>query len=336
MKKLFKYEWHLFNARIGLIFMVGVLLVFNLMEQFDFAMYAGAFSALLAWMTVILVPGRQWFQHLFGLLAYLVIGIALTILADVAAPYIWARLASMAIVTFIGYLFLLRGMHPFMVAWCLVYWYLLVPLFLAEKNLNAVLLGHCVGAGLVIALNLVKPIWLRATNQLELIPEDNSDENQALPSVGFVVRYAAIVSISIVTGLAAGLRWLAFDPTLIANATINMISPSLEQTWHAAIERIIVGTLGVVGGFYCGWFFPEPWMGNLVTAICAFLALGVLYINMALVVGILFFLISYSWGSMQSDLAHQIANEKIVVELTGIVIAVIAIAILTYLNKKRQ
>jgi hypothetical protein len=43
-----------------------------------------------------------------------------------------------------------------------------------------------------------------------------------------VVRYASIVSVSIVMGVAAGARWLTSDPTLIANATLNVISPSLD------------------------------------------------------------------------------------------------------------
>ena len=121
------------------------------------------------------------------LFVYLVIGVAFTWLADILAPYDWGRLVAMAIVTFAGYLMLLGGSHPFMVAWCLVYWY-------------------------------------------------------------------------------------------------------------------------------------------LVTAICSFLALGALCVNAGLLIGIFFFLISYPWGGMHSDLGHLIANEKLIGELMGVVIDVVPCA----------
>lgn len=330
---MFRYDWRLFEAKIGLIFMVGSLVVFNLMGQFDFAMLAAGVSALLAWITIIMVPRRRWSQHLLGLVVYLAVGTALTGLAGFMAPYEWQKLVAMGIVTFAGYLMLLRGSHPFMVGWCLVYWYLLVPLFLGDQTLGAVVLGHVVGVGLVIALNLVKPIWLRATGKVASGADPEVGSGQDRPSVGLVVRYAFIVSLSIYTGVAAGTRWITSDPTLIANATLNIISLSLRQTWIAAVERIILGSLGIVAGFYCGWFFPDPWVGHLVTAVCSFLALGVLYVNAGLLIGIFFFLISYAWGSMQSDPGHLIANEKLIGEFLGVVIAVVAIAILAWMQR---
>ena len=330
---MFRYDWSRFNAKLGLIFMVGVFVVFNLMRRFDFAMFAAGISALLAWITIILVPNRTWRQHILGLVVYLAVGAVLTWLADILAPFHWGRLTVMGIVTFAGYLMLLRGSHPFMVAWCLVYWYLLVPLFLSDKELGSVMLGHVVGVGLVIALMLLKPIWSNATGKAapETEATDNSDQDR--PAISQVVPYACIVSLSIIAGVAVGARWLTSDPTLIANATLNIISPSLQQTWRAGMERVILGTLGVVGGFYCGWFFPNPWVGLLVTAVCSFLALGAIYVNMGLLVGIFFFLISYPWGGMQSDLGHLIANEKLIGELVGVIVAVVAIAILTRLQR---
>lgn len=330
---MFRYDWSRFDAKLGLIFMVGTILVFNLMGRFDFAVYAAGVSALLAWITIILAPRRRWSQHLLGLVIYLVVGAALTWLAYIAVPYSWGRLASMAIVTFAGYLMLLRGPHPFMVAWCLVYWYLLTPLFLGDGELGSVMLGHVVGVSLVIALNLLKPIWSRATGKVATETEAVENSLEDRPAVSAVVRYATVVSLSIVAGGVAGTRWITSDPTLIANATLNMISPSLQQTWIAAVERVILGSLGIVGGFYFGWFFPQPWVGHLVTAVCSFLALGLLYVNAGLLVGVFFFLISFPWGGKHSDLGHLIANEKLVGELVGIVIAVVAIGILVRLQR---
>ena len=53
---MFKYDWTQFDAKIGLIFMVGVLLVFNLTGSSDFDWLAACTGALLAWCTILLVP----------------------------------------------------------------------------------------------------------------------------------------------------------------------------------------------------------------------------------------------------------------------------------------
>jgi uncharacterized membrane protein YccC len=96
---------------------------------------------------------------------------------------------------------------------------------------------------------------------------------------------------------------------------------------------VILGTAGIVGGFYFGWFFPSPWVGLLLTAVCSFLALAVTRVSFGLLIGIIFFLFSYPWGVMHADAGHLIANEKLIGELVGVVVAVAAIAVLARLQK---
>jgi len=82
---MFKYDWSQFDAKTGLIFMVSVLLVFNMMGGSDFAWYAAGTSALLAWLTILLVPPQSRRRDLTGLAVYLVAGAALTWLAAVVS-----------------------------------------------------------------------------------------------------------------------------------------------------------------------------------------------------------------------------------------------------------
>jgi hypothetical protein len=56
---MFKYDWSQFDAKTGLIFMIGVLLVFNVMGDSDFAWFAAGTIALLAWCTVLLAPPQS-------------------------------------------------------------------------------------------------------------------------------------------------------------------------------------------------------------------------------------------------------------------------------------
>ena len=75
---MFKYDWSQFDAKTGLIFMAGVLLVFNTMGGSEFAWFAAGTSALLAWITILLVPPQSLRRDLTGLAVYLVAGAALT------------------------------------------------------------------------------------------------------------------------------------------------------------------------------------------------------------------------------------------------------------------
>jgi hypothetical protein len=332
---MFRYDWSQFNTRIGLIFMVGLLVTFQLMGRVDFSMYAAGISALLAWLPIVLAPQISWFRHVLGLLAYLLLGALLVTVAAALVDNRTLHYISMALVTFLGYLVLLRGMHPYLVAWCLVYWYMLVPLFLAAETSVPVMLGHLVGAGLVLALILVKPLWSMATSNggAEEVVDEKAREEEVIPT-GYAVRYAAVVALSITVGVIAGARWLVSDPTLVANATLNMISPSLQQTWQSGFERLLLGGLGIVAGFYFGWAFPDPWVGRVVMALGGFFALGVLYINMQLLVGMLFFIVAYSWGAMRSEAGHELANEKLIAEFVGVAIAIGALTLLVWMSER--
>jgi hypothetical protein len=75
---MFKYDWSLFNTKLGLIFMAGLIVVYGLTGRFELSMMAAGISALLAWCTIILAPGQTWLQHSVGLLVYPFVGAALT------------------------------------------------------------------------------------------------------------------------------------------------------------------------------------------------------------------------------------------------------------------
>ena len=313
--------------------MFGNLLVTSLSGKLEFSVLAAGLSALMAWIPIILTPQAPKFKHLKGLLAFFVGGLFLTWLASNVALHTGAKLLSLAGLSFVSYLFIMRGLHIFLVAWCLVYWYLLVPLVLSNYSTSAVITGHLIGTGLVILLNFWKPIRDCFTqNDIGGSQPAEYDDSIQL-GLSQVIGFAAIVSLSVTSGLAIGLRWLFSDPTIIANATLNMITPSFKQTWYAAVERLLLGFIGLIGGFYFGWYFPDPLIGIVVMLICSFLALAVVYINFALLVGILFFLSAYTLGGKQTDLAHMVGNEKLIGELIGVVIAVIAIALLLLIQK---
>lgn len=333
---MFKYDWSQFDAKTGLIFMISVLFVFNVMGDSTFAWLAAGTSAVLAWCTTLLVPPQSRRRDFAGLGVYLVAAAALTWLAVLVSSNTIGLIIAMFVATFAAYMTLLGGVHVFLVAWCAVYWFMLVPLFTGGQDLGAILYGHVVGTGVVIVLNVLKPLWKGKsegeTPQAE--PSDPAAEQKY--SLGYILRFAGVVATSIAGGTALGTQWLTADPTVIANATMNIISPSFKQVWHAAVERMVLVSLGIAVGFYLGWFFPSELFGQLLTAAAAFAALAVVRVSFGLLVGFLFIMIAYPWGVLHSDAGHLIANEKFIGELIGIVIAVVAIGLLTHLKRKDQ
>ena len=335
---MFRYDWSRFNIKMGLIFMVGTVLAFSPMALGGLDTFVAAISALLAWFPIILIRDLTWRRHLVGLGVMLIGGLGLTALAGFLMTHDWVFLGSMAVITFCGYLMLLRGPHPYLVAWCLVYYYLLAPVFLRTTPLEVVAVSFTTGVGLVMFLNIWKPLWRLATRQgarSQAVDGPSASGSETAPSPGLVVSFASVVSLSIVAGLLAGVRFMTTDPTVVANATLNMISPSFKQTLQAGIERLVVGVAGLLGGFYTGWFFPDPAVGLIVTIVCSFMGFATLYVNFGLVVGFIFFLIAYPWGTMRSDIAHQIGNEKLIGEFMGVAIAIVAVAILSRLRNHK-
>ena len=327
---MFKYAWKSFDPKLGLYNMLGVLLVLNLAELLGAAWIAAGVGALLAWITVLLGRARSWQGELVGLLVYLVAGAILSYLAHAVVSNEALRLGIMFLVTFLGMMLMTRGMHAFMVAWCLVYWFLLSPLFSTGMGLEETVNGHLMGVGVVILLHLAKRLWWRP------VIGETSTQDADLPPFRFVAVYSAVVALTMVIGLGIGARTLRTDPTLIANSAFNIISPSASQTWKSAVERMLFGTAGICLGFYLGMLFPGALAGQLVIGISSFLALALLRVSFGPMVGALFIMISYQWGTMEPEAGHAIANEKIIAELVGVVLAGIAISTLSMLRQLRH
>jgi hypothetical protein len=322
---MFKFDWSLIDVKTGLIFAVGVAVVFSMMGGSEFAWYAAGTSALLAWCTILLVPPQSRRRDFAGLGMYLAGGALMTWLGFELSSSPIGLVIGMFIVTFAAYMMLLWGGHAFMVGWCVVYWFMLVPLFMGGQTLNGILYAHVVGTGLVIALNVLKPLWERE-------PRPDAAPAEPVPDRGYMTRYAGIVATAIAGGTALGTQVLTVDPTVISNATINIISPSLQQVWRNAVERVVLAFLGLIIGFYLGWFLPDPLFGNVLTAIAAFAALAMVRVSFAILMFFLFMMLAYPWGVMHSDAGHLIANEKLIGELIGIVIAILAIGVLARLG----
>ena len=154
------------------------------------------------------------------------------------------------------------------------------------------------------------------------------------PSVSFVASYATTVAIVMTIGLVLGDLWLKSDPTLILQASLMIIFPSVLGTWTVAVDRMLGLIAGIVAGFYLGQLAGGPIMEIIVWISASFMVVTLMNVNAGAV--ILFFVLPYSlvWGMLDGEAGHAIANERIVAEFIGVVLAGIAVSLREVLARK--
>ena len=166
--------------------------------------------------------------------------------------------------------------------------------------------------------------------------EDSNEETESAekPGVAFVASYAATVAIVMTIGLVLGDLWLKSDPTLILQASLMIILPSARGTWIVAVDRILGLTAGIVAGFYLGQLAGGPVLEIMVWIGASFMVVTLMNVNAGAM--IFFFILPYSvvWGVLDGEAGHAIANERIVAELIGVVLAGIAVSMREVLARK--
>lgn len=323
--KILNFDWTRLDVRGGVNYTIGVSIVIALSLVIDFSWFAVGLSALLAWLVNVPGPRRD---RLNGIVIYMVAGGALIGLVYALSGTYWPWLVSMIIIAFVGTFAMIRGPRGFMIGWCLICLFYVAPLVGTAEMPWEVLGAHILGSG-VILLIMAFPFGEGADEgpSEEMPPAEG-------PSVAFVASYAATVALVMTIGLVLGDLWLKSDPTLILQASLMIIMPSPRGTWVVAVDRMIGVILGVVGGFYLGQFAGGPVLEIAVWIGASFLLVTLMNVNAAPMV--FFFILPFSvvWGVLEGEAGHAIANERIVAELIGVVVAGIAVSMREVMARK--
>jgi hypothetical protein len=207
-----------------------------------------------------------------------------------------------------------------MIGWCLICLFYVLPLLGTGDMPLEVLSAHLLG-GLVVLVLVAIPLGEKIAPK----DHDKAPESTEKPGVAFVASYAATVAIVMTIGVALGDLWLKSDPTLILQASLMIILPSAIATWVVAVDRIIGLTAGVVIGFYLGQFAGGLTLEIMVWIVASFLLVTLMYVNAAPMV--FFFVLPFSvvWGTLDGEAGHAIANERIIAEIIGVILAGIAV-----------
>lgn len=326
--KIFTFNWQVFDAVVGMKYVAGVVIMLALLSIFEFPWFAAGLSALLAWLTTL--PGRP-LDRLLGPLTYIVLGAVLAVLTYLIQGTYWPWLVAMFLVAFCCTFAMILGMRAFMVGWCSICWFYVSPMIGSTGDISQFLLAHLVGSGVVLALIALPMVvaHVKGTlDELEFGPE------MSLPPLSrrFVLEYSTAVAVALTAGLMLGDAWLKTDPTLIINATLMIIFPSLAMTWVLAIDRIIGAMLGIVLGFYLGLHIQHEWFEIALWIVMSFFALSMLLVNAGAVTFCFMTIFAASWGAQGYETGNAIANERIFAEFIGVAIALAVILVREFLG----
>jgi hypothetical protein len=322
--KILNFNWDALDVRGGVKYTIGVAIVIALSLVIEFSWLAVGMSALLAWLVNVPGPRRE---RLNNIAIFIVVGAALIGLVWALAGTYWPWLISMVVVAFLGTFAMIRGPRGFMLGWCLICLFYVAPLLGTAEIPLEVLSAHLLGS-IVILILIALPFGETADAE----GEDSVATER--PSVPYVASYSASVAIVMTIGLILGDMWLKSDPTLILQASLMIIMPNVLGTWVVAVDRMIGLILGVVAGFYLGQFAGGQVMEIIVWIGASFMLVTLMNVNAAAM--IFFFVLPYSlvWGMLDGEAGHAIANERIVAEFIGVVLAGIAVSMREVLARK--
>ncbi|MFC3615307.1 hypothetical protein ACFORG_16225 [Lutimaribacter marinistellae] len=323
------FHWEKLDLRLGLSYTIIAVVFLILYGSTGPVWMVAGISALLAWVIVLLGEPASWRAEIAGLALFLGFGIAASLVAHMLAAYEIPRVLGLGLFTFGAILLLRFGAYWYIVGWCLTFWYLLTPLFSLSLGLGETLEGHVIGAGGLLLYGLGKRFWHEAAS-----PEAPGEGAGLIPFAQ-VIPYATTVAIVMAISVFIGGRTLESDPTIIAAAALNVISPSSDQTWEAVLLRAISVGVGVLIGFGLGLWFPTAVAEQAVFVTCSFITVATIRLSFGPAVGCFAAITAFPWGSQGYEIGNAIANEKLLAEFVGIMIAGIGITILARLARGR-
>lgn len=317
--KILHFNWAALDVRGGVKYTIGVSIVIVLSLLIEFSWMALGTSALLAWL--INMPGPRPIR-LKGIVIYIVTGAALIGLVYLLSGTYWPWLISMVVVAFLGTFAMIEGPRGFMIGWCLICLFYVAPILGTAEIPLEVISAHLLGS-IVILILVALPFGEKPEAEASGEETDSAEK----PSVPYVASYAATVAIVMTIGLVLGDLWLKSDPTLILQASLMIILPSAIGTWTVAVDRIIGLILGIVVGFYLGQLAGGLTLEIIVWIGASFMLVTMMNVNAAPM--IFFFVLPFAvaWGALEGEAGHAIANERIVAEIIGVVLAGIAVSL---------
>lgn len=326
----FEFYWDRINIWAGIKFLIVMAALYVLSFWIEFPWYLVGTSVVLTWLVVLLGNPKDKILMVF---LYLVAGTIVTLINNYLFDTYWPWLISVFIVTFLCTYLLKYGADWYMLGWCTILWFYILPVMAQMGNPQELVMSHLLGSGAVLILVIITVLWTRSRKKL---PEEDFEEEPAetAPIANWwIISYSTIVATVIVLGLIIGDKYLT-DPTMISNAAFMIIVQTGSVViWKAGLERMIGAILAIVLGFYLGMLVQSPDLGLVIMVVLYCLLMVLVVVNNGLVVFLFLLTISYGWGLQDYETGNALANERILAEFAGVILAGVAIFILNLIGK---
>jgi hypothetical protein len=331
--KILRFNWQAYDPVGGMKYVAGVVVIIALSKVFpDFPWFATGLSAALAWLTTT-VPGRRG-DRILGALAFIVAAAALLGLAHLLSGTHWPWFVAMLVVAFFGTFVMIKGSRGFMLGWCLICWFYVVPLIGALDAPGQLLICHLLGSGVVLGLIALPMLWEKKQPEVD-VGSDQAGDAETSPSLGFVLQHSTAVGLVMALGLVLGDMWLKSDPTMITNASLMIMFPCRQQTVTMAADRMIGAVLGILVGFYLGLYIQSPLLEPLLWIVMSYGVLALMTVNAGACAFFFLVIMGASWGALGYEVGNSIANERILAEFVGVSLAGIGVTIRSVFGSDR-
>lgn len=326
----FKFYWDRVNYWAGVQFLIVLVALYLISFWVEFPWYLVGTAVLLTWLVILLGNPKNKLLMVF---LYLMLGTGITLINNYFFDTYWPWLISLFIITFICTFLLKWGADWYMLGWSLILWFFIMPVMGQIGNAQELVISHVLGSGVVLVLVIITVLW----NNYRKKPGD--EEKAEVPKeaapvpLWWITSYSLLVAVVMVVGLIIGHKYLS-DPTMISNAAFMIIVQTGSVfIWKAGLERVIGAILGIVLGFYLGLLVHDPTVGLIITGILYCLLMVLLVVNNGMVTFFFLLSISYGWALKGYETGNALANERLLAEFGGVVLAGIAISILYLLGK---
>jgi hypothetical protein len=326
--EILRFNWQAYDPVGGMKYVAGVVVIIALSKIFPgFPWFATGLSAALAWLTTT-IPGRRS-DRLLGALLFIVFAAALLGLAHLLSGTHWPWFVAMLVVAFFGTFAMIKGSRGFMLGWCLICWFYVVPLLGALDAPGQLLICHLLGSGVVLGLIALPMLWEKKQPVAD-VDSDQVVDAETLPSLGFVLQHSTAVGFVMALGLVLGDMWLKSDPTMITNASLMIMFPCRQQTVTMAADRVIGAVLGILVGFYLGLYVQSPLLEPLLWIVMSYGVLALMTVNAGACAFFFLVIMGASWGALGYEVGNSIANERIFAEFVGVSLAGIGVTIRSF------
>jgi hypothetical protein len=327
MNDLIRFNWRAFDPISGIKVTIGFIVIMALTKLTGETWTATGLVVLLAWLTNVPGPLKD---RINGMLVFGAGAIIITVISGQMGLGLWPNIIAVSVVGVLGTLALARGTRAYMIGYALICWTIYAPFLVDSTSVTNCVVAILLGTGVLIALNVVAAVFEGDSTEMSV-----TEKSSGGPGMDYIIAYSITLALVLALTTYLGRVLLKTDPTLIVGGAFFIIGFDAKKTWVAGIGRVI----GVVAGTVLGLIISKLVGPGLLMYIIVIAAFFFSFATMAIHPGFFMFffllLLAIGWQDLETETLNLTFWERLSGETAGVLIAMTAIAVLQWWQKRR-